>query len=101
MKQKIKIVFTTSFIMLAHYFVLTYFKVDGVESFTGKVEQIESAEKGFFPSANVKLVIEEDHNGEKQLVSKTISLIKNDLYKIKIGKQYSFKSHKNWLVFIR
>ena len=57
-----KVLIVLSFSLLAHYFVLTFFRVDGTESFVGQVEKIDFLSKGLFPMAKVKFaVINIDH----------------------------------------
>lgn len=101
MKHKEKIFLVLLVTVLTHYFVLTFFNVDQVESFVGSVEKIETSEKGLFPLVNIKFKTTNELSGNHEVITRTISLMKNDLKKFKIGSKYQIKSHKNWLVSSR
>jgi hypothetical protein len=101
MKIKAKQFIFLTFTLLAHYFVLTYFQVDAPEAFIGKVEKIEKNENGLFPKTNIKFSIEEEKNGEKKIITKIVSLAKDKLQNIEIGKTYSVKLQDQWLVSMR
>jgi hypothetical protein len=101
MKQKQKIISFFIFSLLTHYFVLTFFQTNSTETFVGKVEKIESQEIGLFPKADVVFAINNEINGENKIIMKTISLMKNDLNKLKIGTNYKVQTHNNWLLNIK
>jgi hypothetical protein len=96
-----KVLIVLSFSLLAHYFVLTFFRVDGTESFVGKVEKIDFISKGLFPMAKVKFAVINNLDGDQNIVEKSISLTEKDVLKFKIGRKYKIKSHHNWLVSYR
>jgi len=84
-----------TFSLLGHYFVLTYFKVDGSETFLGKVEQVKNVKNGLFPAVAVEF---------KTLglaKHKQVKFLKTEFDKFKIGKTYKVKTQNNWIVSIR
>ncbi len=84
-----------TFSLLGHYFVLTYFNVNGSETFLGKVEQIKNVNNGLFPAVTVKF----------QTIGlskhKQVKFLKAEFDKFKVGKTYKVKTQNNWIVSIR
>jgi hypothetical protein len=59
-------------------------------------------EKGLFPTAKVNFQIEKvEDDGNRKIISKTISLVKNEINLLKLGRKYKVKSHHNWLVSLK
>lgn len=101
MKHSEKFMAIITFTLLAHYFVLNFIKVDGTENFVGKVEKIGKTESGIMTTVKVNFTVKEEDGESVKLVTKTISLIKDDLKKLQIGRIYKVSTHKKWLVTLR
>jgi len=84
-----------TFSLLGHYFVLTYFKVEGSETFLGKVEQVKNVKNGLFPAVTV------DFKTLGLTKHKQVKFLKTEFDKFKIGKTYKVKTQNNWIVSIR
>lgn len=95
--KKFSIVFFVvfTFSLLGHYFVLTYFKINGSETFLGKVEQVKNVSNGLFPAVSVKFktIGLSSH--------KQVKFLKAEFDQFKIGKVYRVKTQNNWIVSIR
>ncbi len=75
-----------------HLFVFVFTKTRSTDTFVGRVQKIDIIEKGLFPQGKIKF---KDLNQNKE---KVVLLVKNEVKKFKVGKNYQVKVQGNWLL---
>lgn len=94
MKQTLQILTLSTLVLTIHFAIFKNVKIGTTEKFTGKIESLRNNDKGIFPRVELKI-----HTNKNE--TKYVSLTEFEAHKMRLGKKYNIKAHRNWLVSAR